>query len=445
MKERSFCVALFAAAIMSCNAEGGRRPKVGVLHFPTAAVASRDGRFLYVANSNFNLEFSGALVQAFDLDAIRARARERLADPTRPAEDRDETRFIATDGAGATPRGGAVRVGSYVTALALAPDGRRMYVASRATSCVSWIDLGADGLLECGQSSAGGACDETNAALSPAYHCVGASRSGRRNLLLPPNPTSLDIFDREGLRYITVTHHEETRSRVSLMVQQGDGAPVMAHFAGDFASRLWTQLRLPTADPHWIVFSRDEPSMGHVRLFEDGLSSYVFRAPTTVPQTVPGTIGVVHVVMDPCDPRRARAAARARRPGTSNAGDSILAIDVSNPDEPAIVDQLAMPLGPTRIIPVRRGATCADGVDLYTVLYDARKLDVVDARAWREVAQVRTQVGPVELVPDPLLGTAGHNFLYVVNFSSMCIEVIDATTRQVVFTVGDPVRPRELS
>jgi hypothetical protein len=443
MKERSVCAVILASALAGCGAEEGRPPRVGVLHFPTAAAASSDGRFLYVANSNFNLEFSGALVQTFDLEAIRARANERRVDPTRPAEERDESRFVVRDGAGAFSRGSAVRVGTYVTALKLAPDGRRMYVASRATSCISWIDVGSDGMLECGQSTAGGACDESNPGVT--QRCVGASRTGRRSLLLPPNPTSLDIFERDATRYITVTHHEDTRSRVSLLVQQGNEAPVVAHFAGDFAPRLWTQLRLPTVEPRWLVFSRDEPTMGQVRLFEDGPSSFVFRAPTTVPSTIPGTVGVVHVAMDPCDPRRAYAAARARRTGASNAGDSILAIDVSNPDEPVIVDQLAMPLGPTRIVPVRRGPTCEDGVDLYTVLYDARKLEVVDARAWREVAQVRTQVGPVELIPDPRLGQPGHDLLYVVNFSSMCIEVVDARTRQVLFTIGDPVRPRELS
>jgi hypothetical protein len=263
---------------------------------------------------------------------------------------------------------------------------------------------------------------------------------------LPPNPTSIDVLDHNGSRFITVTHHEETRSRVSLLVQRtAQDAPVLTHYAGDFSARLWTQIRLATAQPHWLVFSRDDSSMGHVRLFEDGLSSFLFRSPTTVPTTVPSALGVVHAALDPCNPNRVYAAVRARRSSGAAAGDAILAIDVSNPDDPRVVDLLSMPTGPTRIVPVKRGSTCNDGVDLYTVLYDSRKIYVVDATSWSELAQIRTQVGPAELVVDPQFGTAGHNYFYVINFSSMCIEVIDAATRTVVFTIGDPIRPRELS
>lgn len=445
-------ISAVSVGIAACDGESGRRPAVGVLHFPTAALASPDGRVLYIANTNFNLEFNGALVQAFDLQKIRTDALAAIAAGT-PGSAPDESAYLIRDGAGSIAREAAVRVGSYVTAMALSPDNRRMYVASRASGCVHWFDVRSDGLLECQQASSGGACDEQQS--STTSHCVGASRTGPRSLLLPPNPTSLDIVDRaqadgQTVRYITVTHHEETRSRVSLMVQRGvDAAPILSHFAGDFSARLWTQLRLPSTDataaPRWLVFSRDEPVIGHVRLFEDGDRSFVFRAPPTVPTTVASALGVVHAVIDPCNSTRAYAAVRARRSSGSGIGDAIFSIDLSNPDEPRVIDQLSMPLGATRVVPVRRGPTCAAGVELYAVLYDARKLYVVDADAWREVAQVRTQVGPADLVVDPGIGQDGRNFLYVVNFSSMCIEVVDARTRQVVFTVGEPIRPRELS
>jgi|LNFM01.1.fsa_nt_gb DNA-binding beta-propeller fold protein YncE len=445
-------ISAVSLGIAACEGDVGRRPALGVLHFPSSALVSPDGRVLYVANTNFNLEFNGALVQAFDLQKIRTDALAAIA-AGRPGNNADEAAYVVRDAAGAIAREAAVRVGSYVSSMALSPDNRRMYVASRGTGCVHWFDVRPDGLLECQQSSAGGACDEQQS--SSNVHCVGASRSGPRSLLLPPNPTSLDVVDRaqpdgQTVRYITITHHEETRSRVSLMVQRGaEGVPVLSHFAGDFSPRLWTQLRLPspdaTASPRWIVFSRDEPVIGHVRLFEDGDRSFVFRAPPTVPTTVASALGVVHAVVDPCNATRAYAAVRARRSSGAGIGDALFSIDLSNPDEPRVVDQLSLPLGASRVVPVKRGATCAQGVELYAVLYDARKLYVVDADAWREVAQVRTQVGPAEIIADPGLGQDGRNFLYVVNFSSMCIEVVDARTRQVVFTVGEPIRPRELS
>lgn len=434
---RATPLVLALAAAVSCNAEQGRPPIVGALHFPTAAVASSDGRWLYVANSNFNLEYSGALVQAFDLDLIRARARAHRADPMAPDHEDDESVFVAPG------VGGSVRVGSYVTSMIADPNATRLYITSRAADCLAWIDIN-NGALECGQQEAGGLCDRQNSNLS---HCVGVNPSGPRMLRLPPNPTSVSAFDGPGgLRYLAITHHEDTRSRVSLMVDPGPGGPIMSHFAGDFPQHLWTQFRLNDPGGHWLVFSREEPVMGHVRLFADGNNSFVFRGTPSVPTTVAANLGIFHVVADRCNPNRAYAAARARR-GTTGAlaGDVLLALDVSNPDDPRVVDQLAMPLGPTRVVEVPRGPTCADGSDLYVVLYDSRKLYVVDTQEWREIAQVRTQVGPVTLIPDPRVTEDDYAFLYVVNFSSMCIEVLDARTRRVVFTIGEPIRPKEVS
>ncbi len=430
-------MALLMGTAAGCDAEQGRPPIVGALHFPTAAIASKDGRWLYVANSNFNLEYSGALVQAYDLEAIRVRARARRADRAAPDHEDREELFLAPG------LGGSVRIGSYVTSMTSDTNGTRLYITSRAAGCVAWIDLVAGG-LECGQSEAGGHCDRNGGQTS---HCVGVNPTGPRMLRLPPNPTSVSAFDGPGgLRYLAVTHHEDTRSRVSLLVDPGAGGPVMSHFAGDFSAHLWTQFPLNDPNGHWLVFSRDEPIMGHVRLFPDGNNSFVFRGTPSVPTTVSANLGIFHVVADRCNPNRAYAAARARR-GTAGAlaGDVLLALDVSNPDDPRVVDQMAMPLGPSQVVEVPRGPTCADGSDLYVVLYDSRKLYVVDTQEWREIAQVRTQVGPVALVADPHVTETDSAFLYVINFSSMCIEVLDARTRQVLFTIGEPIRPKELS
>ncbi|MDP3275891.1 MAG: hypothetical protein Q8Q09_11890 [Deltaproteobacteria bacterium] len=437
---RSLAVLALCGVSLSCAPESGRPPPLGTLHFPTLAVASPDGRFLYVANSNFNLEFSGALLQRFDLDAIRARARARQNNGNLPEFEPNEALFVSSD------RGAAVRLGSYVTGLKFSPDHQRLYSVSRGTGCVTWMDVGADGGLECGQSGVTMACDTQ--AQSSVNHCVGSSRTGPRNLLLPINPTSLDVSTGPNNdRYLTITHHEETRSRFSLMVDRGTAGPVMSHFAGEFQARLWTQLRLPGPDHHWLVFTRDEPSIGHARVFEDGLSSFVYRGSPTVPTTVSSELGVIDVTLDPCNPTRAYIASRARRGSRTSglSGDALLALDVSNPAEPRVIDQLSMPIGPSRVVPVRRGATCAEGTDLYVVLYDSRKIYVVDAERWRETAQIRTQFGPTDLIVDPRFDEADHHFLYLINFSSMCIEVIDPVTRRVLFTVGEPIRPRELT
>ncbi|MGK3982435.1 hypothetical protein WME99_05325 [Sorangium sp. So ce136] len=58
-----------------CFVEGeGLPPPVEGFYFPAGMVASPGGRVLYVANSDFDLQFNGGTVQALDLQRLRRRA-----------------------------------------------------------------------------------------------------------------------------------------------------------------------------------------------------------------------------------------------------------------------------------------------------------------------------------------------------------------------------------
>ncbi|WP_437282039.1 hypothetical protein WME90_16200 [Sorangium sp. So ce375] len=52
----------------------GLPPPVGGFYFPTGLAASPGGRVLYVANSDFDLQYNGGTVQALDLQRLRKRA-----------------------------------------------------------------------------------------------------------------------------------------------------------------------------------------------------------------------------------------------------------------------------------------------------------------------------------------------------------------------------------
>ncbi len=61
--------------VVGCFVEGeGLPPPVEGLYYPTGLAVSPGGRVLYVANSDFDLQFNGGTVQALDLQRLRKRA-----------------------------------------------------------------------------------------------------------------------------------------------------------------------------------------------------------------------------------------------------------------------------------------------------------------------------------------------------------------------------------
>ena len=84
--------ALVALALGACNLSNpGFDAPVGELAYPVAislSLADEDGRasHLYVANSNYDLRYNGASVQAYDLDALE----QALTDNACPLTSEDE-------------------------------------------------------------------------------------------------------------------------------------------------------------------------------------------------------------------------------------------------------------------------------------------------------------------------------------------------------------------
>ena len=143
--ELFFWVLLASAA--GCNLDHpGEAPELGKLYFPTAVAISagqqgHPARYLFVANSNFDLAYNAGSLQAFDLEALDERIAGCDAEPcTIPNADLLR---------------GEVRIGSYATGITVSATGDRIYVPTRSNSALTWIDLrpqrGDDGILDCGQ------------------------------------------------------------------------------------------------------------------------------------------------------------------------------------------------------------------------------------------------------------------------------------------------------
>jgi hypothetical protein len=239
---------LVQPGVTGCYPTGeGVPPPEKRLYFPTGVAVSPGGSVLYVANSNFDLQYDGGTVQAFDLSKLRAVAglaadnfdgppagppsdpcrgtllgvplrRERFGEPCAAESD-------------VFYRNHRI-IGAFATDLQVARTGftslgaptRRLFIPVRGDASVTWIDLPDDAAspnvadrfaLRCGSpreaqgaESPGGSCDD-------AHHAgQNPSEPGNsRGIVLPGEPFGMAFSEDE--RALVLTH--QTADRVSLL------------------------------------------------------------------------------------------------------------------------------------------------------------------------------------------------------------------------------------
>lgn len=258
-------VALFAAtAVAGCfPPDDGQVPPLDRLYFPVGLAVNPEATRLYVANSDFDLQFNAGTLQAYDLEALRATVPQPC--------DRDEDCTAARDG---TPRGyrcdttstpenggvpsyfcvdpidprpcgtrgeksvaealvapgrcafvdetpliaASVRIGAFVTDIVyrsrrdatgnvVSGGGGRLFMPVRGDATLHWVDVSSvapgsrpPGELECGQGS-DGSCD--------ADHRRGddPEQENTRGARLPPEPFGI-AADEIGEAVVT-THQSD--------------------------------------------------------------------------------------------------------------------------------------------------------------------------------------------------------------------------------------------
>ncbi len=475
MSQRSPILSLVVAASLSaCVFDNpGSPPRDRAFHFPIAAVASPDARWLYVVNSDFNLQYNGGSIVVVDLSRVRDAILGPAGSPrpvtVTPPPAAPSARQIDPESVWMPPLQGengptTIRINPFATDVQLRTVGaaRRLYVTVRGDATLTYVDLVGDGsTLSCGASAPNELCAiDYRRGIDPTQH------SGPRQLSLPPLPAVVNT--RDGDPYVVVVHQESPRSRISLFydaVDRTDVGPILTHWVGDMSSNLDAIVRLEdipgvggaAAQPRWIAFSRDEPFANYVHAVPDGPLSFLARSRLVPFGGVASDVGIRTLVRDPANPNRLYATAR---PGPSvggspiRSGEQLLSIDLSVPETPIVTDILAIPAGISRLTAIRDPDPAGAGHTLvYVVSFDSRTITVVDANAWRVIDSIRTQFGPHVIVPDPLIGEPDHrhDFLYLVDFGSNCVEVVDvgfgpnhaATHHRVVMTIGDVSRPRE--
>jgi hypothetical protein len=450
-----------AAATGACSLDNpGVPPDPQVFQYPIAAAVAPDSHYLYVANSDYNLAFNGGLLNIVDLDRVRQRMAEcGMPCPPNIGNVVEEQQYIQD-----VPGLNSVRVNPFTTDMALRPGrnggSARLYLTVRGDGSLTWIDLTNNGAsLSCGASSNGELCDTA--------HRVGQDPAqSPRGVTLPPLPVALSA-DPDG--FITVAHQETPVGRVSLFYDPPDGSghngPILLHWVTDLVASPSALLRVnpdagPDEQPYWYTFSRGLPVMSQLYAVRDPANldlSYLYQSRQYVLPGLASDTGVRAVVRDP-RPGAHRAFATARPPGAATAGraaEQLLRINMTDPVNPLVDNVMPLPAGPSHLVAITDPDQSGPGHTLvYTVSYDARRVYAIDGDDWQVVAQIHTQPGPHVILADPTLASGGsreHPYLYLVDFISWCIEVIDvgtgpahdATRNQVVFTIGDVFRPRE--
>ncbi len=263
-RNAAFRLLLGSLALSSCfRPDDGREPPLDRIYFPTGLALSEDGSRLYVANSDWDLQFNAGSVQAYDVEQMRsllpASCREdgdceggdvchnrpvtqedgselgptyfcMPADATNPCGERGTkplSRRLLEPGVCAPVDNrderlllGSVGVGAFATDLIYRSNprgGGRLFVPVRSDATLHWIDVKAspDGPgeeLECGQAIGEGQrqghCDDDHRRGNASDE---AADDGER---LPIEPYGL-AASADGT--ILVTAHQ-TRGQLGLFV-----------------------------------------------------------------------------------------------------------------------------------------------------------------------------------------------------------------------------------
>lgn len=256
---------LLILALAGCTSPGsGIEPPLNSVYFPTGLALSRDAEFLYIANSDFDLQYNAGTIQSLDARRIRSwvprgcRTTDDCVDnqfcdvPSGPADASEHTYQCLPRGVSdpcqglgeqtasdrinvpgrckainleAPPDGGgsvfldAVEIGAFATdaivrrAPSNASRPERIFVPVRGDSTLNWVDVLANGRFDCGQGEAH-ACNEA--------HRVGRdSDSNPRGLTLPPEPYAIDATGDASA--IVITH--QTQGAISLLHNDWTAGP----------------------------------------------------------------------------------------------------------------------------------------------------------------------------------------------------------------------------
>lgn len=238
-----------AVAAPGCySAADGTAPPPKALYYPVGLAVSQSGNALYVANSDFDLQWNGGTLQVYDLASIRADVLTSMTNPDAlgaklvrgptgtgancavepPLYKPDQSGQRQPLGETCAPpvhsepyvRDSAI-IGAFATDLQLSNDKKRIYVPVRGNASLTWADVSNELAIDCGVR-VDGRCD--------AAHLAGVNateKGNTRNLTMPGEPFAMAQSLPNGLPgepdAIVVTHQADTKASLfAARVDTGD-------------------------------------------------------------------------------------------------------------------------------------------------------------------------------------------------------------------------------
>jgi len=250
----------------------GREPDGTRLYFPTGLLVSPGRSTLYVANSDFDLQFSGGSVQALDLAALREAVRvipERI-EAARKDETIDDDRSVAAvcEAAGLGLNGSlwlnpgpcsplAVEpfirsyafIGAFASGLLLVHQVRpgtqtRLFVPVRGDPSITYFDVQDDRDAELGSFTPS---FQLSCNAGEDGFCADEHRLGRdpdrslRGIQLPADPVGI-AANADGTAIVSA---HQTQASASLIINDWDSPPYLSYFASNLPTGPTEVIALP--------------------------------------------------------------------------------------------------------------------------------------------------------------------------------------------------------
>jgi hypothetical protein len=453
------CAAVVAA--LGCNIDNpGDAPPRGLLYFPNAIALSKhaDGeapRYLFVANSDFDLRYNAGSVQAFSLERLAAKVAACGGKPTCAIDPIKDGIFEDE-----------VWVGPFSTSLALSADGSYLFAATRTESALDFIHVDAsasgDAVLSCNKG-------ELRCGLHAAP-AIDRSKDTKQTLAWPSDPEAIisgPLADwlppGSGVQgdYVLTAH---IGGQLSLFVLQPDqrGTAQELVMTDVLSGQLPGALTRLAYDPVTKLIYLTVATSASGKLLErvgiaipesaDGVPdpshALVYNAGALFLSAVGSFSDTRDVTFIPAIPESGTALAEDRALVVSRAPSALLVVDANqerNPPDSARVDRTAV-VGPGAS---RVAVGLFPGRPLAVVgSFDSRELSVIDLTTMLTRAVIPNLSGPYALVIDE-----PRKLLYVGDFRSSVIRVIDLAPLlepvadpeiRVIATLGHPRVLQEL-
>ncbi|MGZ6091191.1 MAG: YncE family protein [Polyangiales bacterium] len=450
-------------------------------YYPVGIALSPSGKFLFLANSNFDLRFNSGTLQAFDAQAIADAAvacRKRLVDwrgqaekaaaqgktiDTAPAcRDGTEPGNLATNFARADVRIGAFAADLNVVPRRTGPDaapvtnGARLLLPVRGDASLTVVDFDEDGSNITLRCAPGAGPNHFGDKCAPAWRLTGGEGSGNgsRGLTLEGEPFALATMDGFPQQFaatvtgITTVVHQSTGD-VSLFVDSERVGTDRNDTGSPQAKLAYTLLGLPggataiapfslpgdTQNPRFLVTNRSQSTVSIVQFFPDPTPDRSGLVLTGSVALTPQSQGFDSrgILVDPPNPGETRP---TRVFVTNRTPAAIVLGQVDSRGVLTFFDNVAMPVGPSRIT-----RAVIDGKTLILAAsFDARALVVYDPDSRRVSNVMLTHRGPYALAIDSI-----RKFAYIANFTDSTIQVLDLdplATESIIYSVGAPSGPR---